>query len=288
MRWTIEEKQPNVHRLVYQRGTGDEHTIHMLIASDVHFDSKDCDRRLLKEHLDQAQEREAAVLILGDWFDAMRSTGDKRMTHGAREGLDRLDYLDALVDESVAFLEPYKENIALVTQGNHESAMKRFHNTDLTRRLAVRLGRCYAPYRGWLFLQNGDSKQARVVRKIYYDHGSGGSAPVTRGVIKTNRRAVMVPDADIVLSGHIHERWVVNVPRIRLSPTVAEERYEEQIHASSGTYKRESLQEGWAAEKGFGPPAVGGLWLEMAYKRKEKSKRNAQQQEIARIRIYNA
>jgi len=158
MRWTIEEKQANVHRLIYQRGTGDEHTIHMLIASDVHFDSKDCDRRLLKEHLDQAQEREAAVLILGDWFDAMRSTGDKRMTHGAREGLDRLDYLDALVDESVAFLEPYKENIALVTQGNHESAMKRFHNTDLTRTLAVRLGRRYALSRGWLFLQNGDSK----------------------------------------------------------------------------------------------------------------------------------
>jgi len=126
------------------------------------------------------------------------------------------------------------------------------------------------------------------VRKVYYDHGSGGSAPVTRGVIKTNRRAVMVPDADIVLSGHIHERWVVNVPRIRLSPTKAEERYEEQIHASSGTYKRESLQEGWAAEKGFAPPAVGGLWLEMAYKRREKSKRNDRQEEIARIRIYNA
>jgi len=52
--------------------------------------------------------------------------------------------------------------------------------------------------------------------------------------------------------------------------------------------KRESLQEGWEAEKGFGPSAVGGLWLEMAYKRKEKSKRNAQQQEVARIRIYNA
>jgi hypothetical protein len=85
---------------------------------------------------------------------------------------------------------------------------------------------------------------------------------VTRGVIKTNRRAVMLPDADIVISGHIHERWIVEVPRLKLLRNYKVDQ-RSQIHASSGTYKKENLSEGWAAEKGFGPAALGGLWLDV-------------------------
>jgi len=265
MQWTVEDSAESVHRLVCSRKNGEERQLTIFVCSDAHFDSKECNRTLLKKHLDMAVEKNAAIIILGDWFDAMRSTGDRRMTHGTREGLDRLDYLDALMDESVTFLEPYKKNIALITQGNHESAMKRHHNTDLTRRLAVRLGVKHGPYRGFVIVgfTASEISTAKCSCSIYYDHGSGGAAPVTRGVIKTNRRAVMVPDADIVISGHIHERWTVEVLRIRVNYKSHRISYDRQIHASSGTYKQEPLDEGWAAEKGFGPPAVGGLWINL-------------------------
>jgi len=261
MTWTITQKQEDVHYM--DTMLGDKERKRILILSDVHYDSKECDRRLLTMHLNQAKEIGAPVIIIGDWFDSMRSTGDRRMTHGAREGLDRLDYLDALVDESARFLEAYKENVVLITQGNHESAMMRHHNTNLTARLATRIGIEYGPYRGWIICScfRAKGKHSNNL-KIYYDHGSGGSAPVTRGVIKTNRRAVMLPDADIVISGHIHERWIVEVPRIKLLRNYKVDQ-RSQIHASSGTYKKEDLAEGWAAEKGFGPAALGGLWLDI-------------------------
>ena len=260
MTWTIEQRNEAVH--ILSEPLPDNERKRMLILSDVHFDSTECDRKLLTTHLDQAKEIGAPVIIIGDWFDSMRSTGDRRMTHGAREGLDRLDYLDALVDESAAYLEAYKDNIALLTQGNHESAMMKHHNTNLTARLATRIGSEYGPYRGWLCLRYTRTTRASQMVRIYYDHGSGGSAPVTRGVIKTNRRAVMLPDADVVISGHIHERWVVEVPRIKLLRNYKTDQ-RSQLHASSGTYKKEDLSEGWAAEKGFGPAALGGLWLDV-------------------------
>ncbi len=261
MTWTITQKQEDVHYM--DTMLGDKERKRILILSDVHYDSKECDRRLLTMHLNQAKEIGAPVIIIGDWFDSMRSTGDRRMTHGAREGLDRLDYLDALVDESARYLEAYKENVVLITQGNHESAMMRHHNTNLTARLANRIGIEYGPYRGWIICScfRAKGKHSNNL-KIYYDHGSGGSAPVTRGVIKTNRRAVMLPDADIVISGHIHERWIVEVPRLKLLRNYKVDQ-RSQIHASSGTYKKENLSEGWAAEKGFGPAALGGLWLDV-------------------------
>ncbi len=261
MTWTIEQKQESVHKLETMLSGSERKRI--LILSDVHYDSTECDRRLLTTHLNLAKEIGAPVIIIGDWFDSMRSTGDRRMTHGAREGLDRLDYLDALVDESAAYLEAYKDNVVLITQGNHESAMLKHHNTNLTARLASRIGCEWGPYRGWLICKfTRPSSHLRLTLNIYYDHGSGGSAPVTRGVIKTNRRAVMLPDADVVISGHIHERWIVEVPRIKLLRNYKTDQ-RSQLHASSGTYKKEDLSEGWAAEKGFGPAALGGLWLDI-------------------------
>jgi len=266
MNWRVEQLHPSVHRVKSHQPTKDS-VFSLLVLSDVHFDSPECDRRLLAKHMDQAREKGAMVVILGDWFDSMRSTGDRRMTHGARPEHDRLDYLDALVDDSVSFLDPYRDCISVITQGNHESAMKRHHNTDLTRRLADRLGVAHGPYRGWLLVSiaKGKNGEHSYTRKIYYDHGSGGTAPVTRGVIKTNRRAVMVPDADIVISGHIHERWTVEIPRIRLTARNLRPSQDRQLHISSGTYKREDLTEGWAAEKGFGPAALGGVWIDMCW-----------------------
>ena len=49
---------------------------------DVHFDAKGCDRDLLEEHLKQATEDGAGVVQVGDFFDVMNSTGDKRGSKG--------------------------------------------------------------------------------------------------------------------------------------------------------------------------------------------------------------
>ena len=49
-----------------------------LLISDVHFDNPDCDRKLLKKHLDKAVQDGCGILVNGDWFCAMESRNDPR------------------------------------------------------------------------------------------------------------------------------------------------------------------------------------------------------------------
>ncbi len=58
---------------------------------------------------------------------------------------------------------------------------------------------------------------SKVPLIMAYHHGYGGGGPVTKDVIQTNRRAVYLPDANIVISGHTHDRWIVPVTRNRIS-----------------------------------------------------------------------
>lgn len=41
--------------------------VYLLLLSDLHWDNPHCDRALLKRHLDLALERNAAIMIFGDF-----------------------------------------------------------------------------------------------------------------------------------------------------------------------------------------------------------------------------
>jgi hypothetical protein len=41
-------------------------------------------------------------------------------------------------------------------------------------------------------------------------HGWGGGGPITQDMIAQSRRAMMYPDADIILTGHTHDSWVMD------------------------------------------------------------------------------
>ncbi len=49
-----------------------------LLLSDLHWDNPHCDRDLLKNHLDEAVRRNAAIVVNGDFFCLMQGKGDPR------------------------------------------------------------------------------------------------------------------------------------------------------------------------------------------------------------------
>jgi hypothetical protein len=99
-------------------------------------------------------------------------------------------------------------------------------------------------------------------------HGSGGGAPVTKGVIKTNRRAVVYPDAHIVLSGHTHDAYCVPIARERISEA-CNVFTDDQLHVQIMSYKSATVGRGvgWEVEKEFAAQPVGAYWLEFWYDR---------------------
>lgn len=236
----------------------------VLCLSDIHYDSKHCDRKLLKKHCDTAKERDAIILTFGDNFDAMGGMYDPRSSKkDIRPEYDVKDYFDAIVNDAALFFEPYKENIKLVSEGNHEQSILKRQETDLTKRLAEKLGAEKGKYTGFLRFKfevnNKNSTGGRISKLLYWTHGSGGNSPVTRGVIQTNRRQNFI-QSDILVSGHIHNSWEVSLPIVKVSDQgVVKKR--EQLHISLGTYKDDSFNGGWSDTKGFPPPNMGGTWI---------------------------
>ena len=153
-------------------------------------------------------------------------------------------------------------------RGNHETAIVKQHETDLTDRLVSRMRQQggiveASGYGGWVVFRFCDvGGRIKDSKLLYHYHGSGGGGPVTRGTIQTNRLAVMTPDAQIVLSGHTHDEWTVTIPRQRISLRGAVY-HDEQLHIRCAGYKDAwgDGHAGWEVERMLGPKALGSAWL---------------------------
>lgn len=231
-----------------------------LLLSDIHWDNPHCDRVLLKKHLEYARTNNAGVFIFGDLFCAMQGKYDPR---GGKESIrpehNVVNYLDAIVEDCAAYFEPYKDNLLLVTPGNHETSILKRMETDLIGRFAKIVGCETATYQGWItFRASIKSGQTKTV--MSYHHGYGGGGPVTKDVIQASRKAVYLPDADIVVSGHTHDRNIFPIQRARFNTLTGEQSLKEQLHLKLGTYKDEyTAGAGWATEKGHPPKSLGGI-----------------------------
>jgi hypothetical protein len=234
-----------------------------LLLSDVHFDSPYCNRKLLKILLDEAVARNAPIAIFGDWYDAMQSRTDPRRSKGElMEEYNDAQYLDRLVMSSAEFLEPYKDNIVLMSEGNHDSKIRDKLESDLIWRLTRELGVMHMGYSGFmLFLFSSVTTGShRTRRELYQHHGYGGGGVVTKGVMRAQREAAFAL-ADIYVGGHIHESWRVEGTRLRLTnngkPIVTD-----TLHLCVPALKEEfQLRGGYHVEKGRPPKPMGGFWL---------------------------
>jgi len=269
--WTIDPpKSPDVlvARITLPHA-GDKQWI--MLSGDRHHDSLNADWKLEKRHLDKAKERDAMILDVGDLFDVMQGRSDRRARKGAirPELQGRDDYFDAVVDMAEDFYGPYAGQFAVLALGNHEDSIIHHGELNLTAHLARRLrgvarengtehtGPRAMGYSGWVqFLIKATSKASRL--DLYYHHGSGGAAPVTRGTIKANRRATWI-DSDFVFTGHIHDQWILRQKRIGLTQRgVPMERT--QYHIQTPSYKRLG---DWERRMEMAPRHRGCIWLSL-------------------------
>lgn len=83
----------------------------------------------------------------------------------------------------------------------------------------------------------------------------------------------MFPNADVVVSGHTHDGWIMNHPRHVLSPQKGSVQIKNQWHVKSGTYKEEFEHgKGWATEKIGMPKYLGSCIMNVVYSREKELK----------------
>ena len=248
-----------------------------LLLSDVHFDSVKCDRDLLTSHLDTALALKASVYIFGDWFDLMQGMYDPRRSYsGLRPEYKSITYLDDVINDAVEFLMPYKEVLAMVGRGNHETNIEKRLSTSPIDRLVGGLGGevMAAPYSGWVQLvynRSPDRTGGRYMRMMHFHHGYGGNAPRSKGVLNVDLDQKEWPDADVIVSGHTHQKWHVPMTVERITDHLNV--YEDTVHhLKLGSYKKLDRFAGWEVEKGFQQPRLGGWWMDAELRRIKKNK----------------
>jgi len=265
--FTVERLSPHTHEVRFRYTSGDVFWI--LLTSDRHWDNPHSDHDLQKRHLKQAEEMGAPVIDHGDVFDAMQTKHDPRRDYDSLRGAHKgRDYLDRLVDTAKQFFEPHSDQLVKFYLGNHEKAVLDNNNTNLLRRLAARLSDVSGspvdacPMEGWtqLVFEHESGGNVKML-KMYSHHGWGGSARVTKGTIKSNRRAAMVSDAHIVCTGHIHQSWELPLMQKHLTRD-GRQVERKQLHIQLPSYKRETENmSGYHVEKGREPRPIGARWL---------------------------
>lgn len=270
--WTAVAKSRNVFEIeVPIRKNQNNWEWWCLVTSDRHWDNPKSDIKLQKKHLEQAKERGAACIDLGDCLDLMGGRYDPRAVKGGiRSEHNVPHYFDAVVADAAEWFSPYAENLVLFANGNHETAMFR-HEFNPTERLVGMINattRCQVyngGYSGWVVFRfvahtpNGRPRSTTIVANYHHGTSSGKSSS---NMLAHERRAAYLPDADLILSGHHHNFWSEDVARLRLGPNGVVF-HDIQKHLGVPGYKEEfgDGSSGWAVEKGFRPKVIGAWWL---------------------------
>jgi hypothetical protein len=274
MGWTV-EKSRDIHTITFDQRLTESGPQYILLTADRHWDNPHSDWKLQKEHLELAKERNAPIIDIGDFFCAMQGKYDPRRSYdNIREMHMGEDYLGLLLDTAEDWFTPYAGQFAIIGTGNHETAVLKNNGLDLTRQIARRLRRasgkdwpCRGGYGGYVRIRVNPAGNTQRSIMVKYFHGSGGGGPVTKGVIQTNRRAVFLPDADVVVTGHIHEQWLVTLTQERVTQKGTVD-IKSQYHVCVPTYKNEWNKGagGFHVERGRPPKPIGCVWMKIGYR----------------------
>ena len=243
-----------------------------LLISDVHFDSIKCDRSLLFKHLEQARTCNADVFIFGDLFDLMQGRWDPRGNYSdLRPEYKSHIYVDDVIQDVGDKLSEYSDVIKFLGRGNHETNIEKRMMVSPLDRVAQIVnangGQCaVGGYAGWIVMQafagyhKGKKSHSRR-DLLHYHHGWGGNAKRSKGVLGIDIDQKDFPDADFIVRGHDHQKWYhpVMVDRMTRSMNIEQRTVH---HMRLGSYKKlGDRYAGWATEKGFATPRLGGWWL---------------------------
>jgi len=256
----------NIHEVTCQSGQ------EFLLMSDLHWDNPHCDRGLLKNHLDEAVKRNAAIILNGDTYCCMGGKYDRRADKSLIRPEHNTDrYFDAIVDTSVEWFAPYAKNILLIGYGNHETAIIKHGETDLLQRFASTLN--YATGSAVQVGGYGGTIDIRVLHDtirgvnfvVHYYHGFGGGGVVSKGVIQDQRLLAGTEGYDLTWMGHVHELYYHQniIHRYDRSTKTLIQKPIHQLRTA--TYKEEwdGGYMGFHTERGRGPKPLGGYWLKL-------------------------
>ena len=169
--------------------------------ADWHIGDKYCKISEIKDSLNCIKDTPNAYVILNG--DLMNNATKASVSDCYAEEMKPQEQLQTLCD----LIEPIKDKVLFITQGNHEARTYKTDGIDLTAIMAKQLGIYdkYARVGGVLFLRFGEDRKhhRRMCYTFYITHGSGGGKK-EGGKANGLCDLASIVDTDIYIHAHTH------------------------------------------------------------------------------------
>jgi len=246
--------------------------VRLVLFSDTHDGSRYFARNHFKKFLAQNMDHPNAWLLgLGDHIDAIVPADLKRFQLSTVEerflkGEEPDAIVDAQAKDFIELMDPYRERILGLVQGNHEEALAKRYGTSTHQYICDMIG-CENLGHSFLMLlamTHATQKRVRSVT-IFGHHGFGGGGRTEGGSITKYSRFTQYYDADIYITAHDHDCWTKKIARIGIN-AAGKIQHRDQMICNTGAFMK-TLSSGrvpsWAETRGFPPRNLGGVVLDI-------------------------
>lgn len=177
-------------------------SIEIYTLADWHIGDKYCNISEIKDTLNYIKNTPNAYAILNG--DLMNNATKQSVSDCYAEEMKPQEQLQTLCD----LIEPIKDKVLFITQGNHEARTYKTDGIDLTAIMAKQLGIYdkYAREGGVLFLRFGEDRKhhRRMCYTFYITHGCGSGGKKIGGKANALVERACIVDTDIYVIGHHH------------------------------------------------------------------------------------
>ena len=234
--------------------------LHLIPIGDTHVGDPGFDDTLFMETVRQIKEDENALCVLtGDMINnALKDSVSN--VYDAMRPSDEIRYF-------VKLMEPIKDKLIGVLNGNHCIRTDKHSDISPAEVIAAKLN---TPYFGdEVFLKISFGQTVPHHNQVYYGifayHGAGGGR-LAGSKVNVVQRMTQVVLADIYIAGHTHQ--ISAVPQTIYVPDLRTNKVNEQkmMCVSTGSYLK---RDGYPAQKGLPPMALGSPTIIMSGKRKD-------------------
>ena len=210
---------------VIKKELGNIDKLTIIPISDVHIGDKTANIKAFRDVLERIKNEPNTFTILnGDLCNIALKTSKSDVYS------DELTPMEQVL-QIINFLEPIKDKILVMSNGNHEDRITKDTNIDILYLVAkqLKLEQIYSPSWWYLYLSFGKTNKNRpALYTISGYHGFGGGSTIGGKANKVKKMSQVVL-ADVYLMSHVHEpintKGVIFVPDYQHKSIVKKEMY---------------------------------------------------------------
>jgi len=195
----------NVISVKHEYDSRSELPVRFVCIGDIHRGNPWMDEDKLYKTIDWVAENDCYVILMGDYGECINAK-DPRHDYNALDG--KYPTPDKQYRKTLDDLEPIKDKIMFMLEGNHESNFWKRHNHNYTAWMAHDLGVPYTGISAYLLFkfirQTGKSKAGNIF-EAYAHHGWAGGRSAGYQVKVIHDLKNIFPGAHMYLMGHNHQ-----------------------------------------------------------------------------------